>query len=77
MDTRQPELPRLAKTDEVAEILKTSVSKLAHLRLAAPESSPPFFKVGHSVLYPLDGPDGLGSWIQKQLKVASALGDDQ
>jgi hypothetical protein len=56
----------------VAELTGLSASQLKKLRLFKPEKSPPFFHVGRRVLYPLNGPNGLGSWAAQRMQMGGA-----
>lgn len=56
----------------VAELTGISASQLVKLRLYNPENSPPFFRVGRRVLYPLTGSNGLGSWAEQRMQMGAA-----
>ncbi|MBW6523270.1 hypothetical protein KZ810_07130 [Sphingomonas sp. RHCKR47] len=57
----------------VAELTGISKGHLVKLRLYDPKNSPPFFRVGRRVLYPLNGPRGLGSWAAARMQTGAAL----
>ena len=60
----------IGDVDRVAAITGISVSHLIKLRLYQPEKSPPHFRVGRLVKYPLTGPNSLQTWIAERVQAA-------
>lgn len=56
----------------VAELTGISRSQLNKLRIYNPENSPPFFRVGRRVVYPLNGPNGLARWAAQRMPMGCA-----
>jgi len=55
----------------VVEITGISKGHLVKLRLYQPEKSPPFFRIGRRVLYPLNGTRGLQTWAAQRMQGAA------
>ncbi len=62
-------LPLAIKVDDVARISGLSASYLNQLRVHQPEKSPPFFREGRRVLYPIGG---VSEWIKGRTEATQA-----
>ena len=60
--------PQFGDVKRVAEIVGLSTRTLIRARLYEPEKSPPFFRVGRRVLYPLTGENSLESWTSARAR---------
>jgi hypothetical protein len=60
----------LGSVADVSKITSIPVSTLNFMRRKKPDQSPPFFKIGGKVFYPLTGEGGLESWIQGKIEAA-------
>lgn len=65
--TENDQQPLFGNVRKVADITGLSKSTLDKLRLYRPEESPPFLRIGHRVIYPLNGPRGLSQWMEQRL----------
>lgn len=59
---------RFGDVKRAAEIIGVSTVYLNKLRIYRPDDSPPFFHIGRRVVYPLNGPRGLTSWVEQRLQ---------
>jgi len=71
----QSEMPKTASAKEMAQILGISKSALDKMRCVSPENSPPFFKMGRRVIYPLTGQNSYAAWIAERVQGGRAAHD--
>jgi hypothetical protein len=56
-------LPRCGGVRDVSRVTGIPKSTLDKMRSLAPHTSPPFFRLGTRVYYPLEGANSVASWI--------------
>lgn len=67
-----PDFPKLVDEATAAAAIGVSPSHLKKVRLYEPDSAVPHLHIGRRVLYPLNGPNGLGAWVEERMRTAGA-----
>lgn len=70
-ETLDPQI-EFASVKRIAKITGLSVNHLGNLRAQNHPDSPPWFRVGHRIVYPVTGPNGLRAWAAERLQGAGA-----
>jgi predicted DNA-binding transcriptional regulator AlpA len=57
-----------ATAEEMGKLIRKSPSAIYKLLSVSPEKLPPHFRIGKSVLFPLDGPSGFSAWLASRVQ---------
>lgn len=68
-----PDEPFTGSARDVVRLTGIPLSTLVKLRLYRPKDSPPNFRIGTRVYYPLRGVDSLETWLADRMSAARAV----
>lgn len=71
MQTETDEI-EIGDVHDVSRITRIPVATLNGLRTYRPDESPPFYRVGRRVYYPLTGAQGLRAWLESKISQEAA-----